>query len=475
MRRYRRRVRCSFNPTSFAAKMRMLGATAHFDPSWGASDDGTTSTWVDRISGHTVASTSQATRMTYSASVSGLNNRPGFSGVAASSTKLLSADGVLAALLDDSAANSVYIVRKASSVAAASTSVCAGNTATGHLIKYGALITTGAQVYSRDGGSLVSSTGVVQDTTGAVVVSCVYSGSAVSAWSNAGPSVVAAAHVQAPTCDRFVIGALLSSGSYSEHFSGDIGDIIIFPTAHTAAEHRRIEQEIALKYGWPVLQGLSGFTAANHLANAGLTSGVRGDDTNGVWTDVLVRPDVLTAGTQYLYSTNTGVLGHAMITGTVFAMYAQNGTTFAYSPYYTPVAADVGKLQFFGGTAGPSNLVRGFRNSAEVGAGTALTGFAKSSTIAYSVGVRAAASPASSHSIFGISGGDVEQTLTNHQARAAAIKAARAFVTAGGATPTHGWAVDSDAATIPDIVGGDLLTRAGSLTLAQIIVPTWPW
>ena len=129
----------------------------------------------------------------------------------------------------------------------------------------------------------------------------------------------------------------------------------------------------------------------------------------------------------------------------------------------------------FGGSAGPSNLVRGFVNAAEIGAGTAMTGYAKDATTSFSAGIQQTINPASSYSIFGIAGGDVEQVVANHAARAAAIKAAGAFVTTGGATPTHGWALSSVASSYSDLVGSDALTLSGTLSAAQIIVPTWPW
>lgn len=469
----------TFTPTTrtwYSDEFRRLGAIAHFDPSLGATDDGTTSTWVDQIAGYSVASTSQATRLTYSAS-SGLNGRPGFSGVAGSLTKLVSSDGVLAALIDGSDACSIYVVRKASSVAAASTSVCAGNTATGHLVKLGALITTGAQVYSRNGGSLVSSTGVVQDTTGAVVVSCVYSGAAVSAWSNAGPSAVAAAHVQAPTCDRFVVGALLSSGTYSEHFSGDIGDIVIFLGAHTDAQRMYVERLLAQKYGWPCLRGVTGFTTSNYLVSAA-GAGITGTDDVGVWADVLIRHDAINPASEYPVTAYdaSGVRGWFMI-HPVAATYAtaRNGTVGANSPADTTTAAMVGKLRLYGMTADLSS-VRHYANGVQIGAGTALSGFKQAVSEPMYVGrPRVASNALVSCSIFGLAGGNVPQTTANQAARAAAIKAAGRFVTVGGAAATHGWRFETPGAYHADAVGGDMLTRTGTLTETQCIVPTWSW
>lgn len=462
---------------TFEDEIAALGATAHFDPSWGASDDGTTSRWVDRISGHVVQSTSQATRLTYSASVSGLNNRPGWTGVAASVTKLVSPTDALAAAFDGTAPYTMYTVRKAASLATFNMVCCFGSTTLTEYIYHSALTTTGTQFTTRrDSGGQTQNAGIIQVTSEVAVDSYVYSGTAADLYTNASPALLASANTRAPVCDRFVVGALLSAGSYSLSFDGNIGDIIVFPTAHTAAERRYVEQLIAAKYGWPCIQGLSGFSTSNYLANAGLTSGIRGDNTTGVWADVLIRPDAVPSGTQYLQAAWLGTQGQAIYSsGTGLSPFVLNGTTSAAGPVRTIAAADVGKLMLAGSAAGPANLVRTFINGAEVGAGTALTGYQKTTAMAYSVGARAAASPASSYSIFGIAGGDVEQVAANHAARAAAIKAAGSFVTTGGVAPTHAWAVIDDRSSFSDLIGSDALTLTGTLTRAQCIVTSWPW
>lgn len=461
---------------TFEDEIAALGATAHFDPSWGASDNGTTSTWIDRIGGHPLGSTSQATRMTLSASASALNGRPGWVGVAASATRLVSADNALAGLLDASAAYTMYAVNCASSVASTRAIAGIGSTSVASFAYLFNNVADGAVGYSRgDAGASSVNGGIIETGTTATIASLVYTGSATSLSVNGGLAV-AAANTRAGVCNRFVVGAVLTSGSYLQSMEGTTGDIIVFPTAHTAAERRYVEQLIAAKYGWPCIQGLSGFSTSNYLANAGLTSGIRGDNTTGVWADVLIRPDAVPSGTQYLQAAWLGTQGQAIYSsGTGLSPFVLNGTTSAAGPVRTIAAADVGKLMLAGSAAGPANLVRTFINGAEVGAGTALTGYQKTTAMAYSVGARAAASPASSYSIFGIAGGDVEQVAANHAARAAAIKAAGSFVTTGGVAPTHAWAVIDDRSSFSDLIGSDALTLTGTLTRAQCIVTSWPW
>lgn len=461
---------------TFEDEIASLGAVAHFDPSWGASDTGGTATWVDRIGGYTVQGTT--TRLTYSASVSGLNNRPGWTGNG--TTQLLSG-AAIPALASNS--NTIYYVARSTSLAGAQVVCAAGSSTAQEMHYWGLQITTGAFGTRRRIAAAIDAFagGILSPANEAFVVSCVNTAGMATEYTNAGPSMLAIAYtVGVPTAlDVFSVGAVVgyTTANVAERwFTGSIGDIIIFPTAHTDAQRRYVEQLIAAKYGWPCIQGLTGFTSANYLENAGLTSGIRGSAGTGVWADVLFRPDVLPgAEQQYMASAYTAATGSIVYaSATSLLGFAGNGSVGAGSPVRTLAAADIGKLGILGMTAGPGNLIRGYFNSAEIGAGTALTGYTPNASLPYRVG--AVSTNASVFmSIFGVAGGNVEQVLANHQARAAAIKAAGGFVATGGATLTHAWALDSDAATIADVVGSDTLTRAGTLARAQIIVPTWPW
>lgn len=454
----------------FSPAIRALGAVAHFDPSWGATDDGTTSTWIDRIGGHTVASTSQATRMTYTAASAALNNRPGFVGVSANATKLEGASA-LAALIGGAINLTVYSVHALSSNAAQSATWCIGTVAnTGEYMGPLNGATTGSTNVHRNTGVF---SGVVQNTTSPVVVSMVNTPTTCSAWSN-GSVANTAANALAPACDLFAVGGLRLSGGYTQHMTGVVGDIIVFLGAHTAAQRMYVEQLIAAKYGWPVLRGLSGFSAANYFTlGAGL--GPRGASGVGVWGDILLRRDSTPGSAQSIYRAVAGALGYITYGGAAdTSVTIGNGTVTAASPARTYLTSDVGKLALMGITADLS-LCRQYFNGVEVGAGTALAGYAPA-TGSFSLGAGPTGTQAaSSFSIFGAAGGNVPQTQANNAARCAAIKAANAFVATGGATPSDGWALNSVAATYANLVGSTALPMTGTLTAAQIIVPTWPW
>jgi hypothetical protein len=463
-----------------ARQLAALGAIAHFDPSWGATDDGTTSTWIDRIGGTVCQSTSQATRLQYSGSIAGLNNRPGWNGVAANATKLVSTTATLAELIDGVVPYTLYCVRKATDVTAFNMVCSAGSTTLAQYIYHSAGPVSGANfVTRRDGVGQTQSGGAVNALTAAAVDSAVFSGTAESLWSNGSRSLSAGVNTRSPTCDRFVIGALLSGGVYSLSFWGAIGDIVIFAAAHTAAQRRQIEQLLAIKYGWPVLQGVADLSIANYFATAA-GAGVRGANGVGVWMDALIRPDAVPAAFQVItQAITTGTFGGWSIDsasgGAAFAPRAGQGASVVIGPTRTIAAADVGKLMLFGGTVDGA-LVRTFVNGAEVGAGSALVGYAAAAgTKAQTVGQDSGTGGAASFSMFGTAGGNVAQTAANQAARAAAIKAAGRYIATGGATPTHGWAIDGTDATFSDLVGSDVLTRQGTLTAAQIIITEWPW
>jgi hypothetical protein len=461
---------------TFEGEIAALGAIAHFDPSWGASDDGTTSTWVDRIAGNTVTSATQASRLVYSGSLASLNNRPGWSGTSVANSHLRNTGSTALGLaMAGVLPHTIYSVRRATltTVAIYMSSSKSGSSDYWYV---GNLNSVNNSAYVRNQAGQTNNTGIIRHATEASVAVATFTGTTVAIHDNGGVALAPAANTKNIDTNNLCIGGLIINTAVSFAFDGDIGDIIVFPTAHTDAERRYVEQLIAAKYGWPCIQGLSGFSAANYLSNAGLTSGIRGDNTNGMWNEALIRPDAVPSGTQYIEMAWLTLSGQAIYSsGAGLSPFALNGTVLVAGPVRTIAATDVGKLMLVGGTAGPSNLVRTFINAAEVGAGSALTGYTKTSGIAFAVGARAAASPASSYSIFGIAGGDVEQVAADHAARAAAIKAAGSFVATGGATPTHAWSLIDGRSSFSDLIGSDALTLAGTLTRAQIIVTSWPW
>ncbi len=452
------------------------GPVAHFYPPVGLTDDGSTTTWRDWIGGYTVASTSQATRLVASTSLLGFNGRPGVTAVGASSTRLVSSDGVLAGLLDGSQAFTVYTVRKWASGASGPVWAC-GSTSNGHVMSCG-VSNLGVSYADRyDGGYSVNS-GVIQIGTAAAIDRFVYTGTAHNLASNSSPGLTGGANTRAPTCNRFSIGARLVAGSYDAYYTGDIGDIIIYLGAHTEAQSMYIERLIAREYDWPVIPGVRGFSASNYLPSA-VSAGCKGANGVGVWGDLLCRADAVPSGTEYLGRNIAGNSGWGLYDAGAGGAsgHAGTGSAHVFAPSRATVAADVGKLSLRGMSGAHAGLARSFHNAVENGSGSALSAYA-STTVGVNQMIASGAggaTPAASFSIFGFAGGNVPQVAANQTARAAAIKAAQRFVATGGADITHAWIFDAPRASYSGLFGADTLTTVGTLTATQIIVPTWPW
>lgn len=247
----RRGARGSIASVPYSTKLRRLPSpVAHFSTFSGCSDSGSASSWVDAWNGYSVASGSAGTRLTYSASVAELNGRPGWTAVAASSTYLQSADGVLAGLIDGAQAYTAYVVRKAATVTGGTRVILAvGATAASEWIYHGHAITTGALVYSRRVAGSTNNSGSVSSGTALVLDTYVYDGSTVSAWAGSSATIAAGANTKAPTLNRVTVGALMDTGSLTGYFDGAIGDIVIYSAAHTTAERVYAQSLISARFG----------------------------------------------------------------------------------------------------------------------------------------------------------------------------------------------------------------------------------
>lgn len=245
MRRNRRSSKRDGNTLS--RKLKSMGAIADFDPAYGASDDGTTSTWTDRIGGYTVASTSQATRLVYSSSLSGLNGLPGWTGSTANQTKLVQTSSALAAALDGNAPFTAYYARKRTGTGA----VWSVGKATGSgdfhacVVSSTASGTSGFQRY--DGGfeSLEGSVG----GTDLRVDTVIYDGDSAASWTNAAVSFAdSAATINVVDATTFGVGVRIG-GSGDLWFDGLIGRIVIFGEAHSDAVRTHVQWMLMHAYG----------------------------------------------------------------------------------------------------------------------------------------------------------------------------------------------------------------------------------
>ncbi len=121
--------------------------------------------------------------------------------------------------------------------------------------------------------------------------------------------------------------------------------------------------------------GLSGWSGANRLRTAA-NGGPPGTATMSA--GVVLRHDAVPAGVQFVFCRGDGVAAGGWLfwsNGAAFQFSVIDGaTTLRTAPAYTIVAGDVGKVVAYVGTLS-GGTVRLFRNDAEVGSGTAVTGY----------------------------------------------------------------------------------------------------
>jgi hypothetical protein len=235
-----------------ARRIRQKGAVAHYDAGYRLTNDGSTTTWVDRIGGYSAASTSVGTNPAVTASIAAFNGRPGLTFTASSSQKLISSDGVLATLMSGNQPYTIFIVRKNTTNSGFMATLNFGDTVTNHYIACASL--TNGQMYAgRKGPDGTDATGSVQPTTTACLDTYVWDGTYFTGNESGVASIaqtVGGGAAQSPSVNRLAIGGFLSAGAYSDFFDGVIGDIVIFRSALNAGDISYVERILAQKYRW---------------------------------------------------------------------------------------------------------------------------------------------------------------------------------------------------------------------------------
>lgn len=247
MRRQRITRRGSGGSGDLSTILESLGAIADFDPGYGASDDGTTSTWTDRIGGYTVSSTSAATRLVYSSSLSGLNGLPGWTGSTANQTKLVQTSSPLADALDGNAPFTTYYARKRTGTGAIWSVGKATGSGDFHTCNVSSTA-SGTPNHQRYDGGFESIDGSVGGTD-LRIDSIVYDGDSVAGWTNAVAAFAdTAAVINVVAATTFGIGVRIG-GSGDLWFDGLIGRIVIFPVAHGSVHRTYIQSLMMQQYG----------------------------------------------------------------------------------------------------------------------------------------------------------------------------------------------------------------------------------
>jgi hypothetical protein len=177
-----------------------------------------------------------------------MNNRPGWTGVAANSTKLVGA-AALAAILDGTQPYTCLVARKAVPAGSLKVLCGAGSTSVGNWAYNYVSTTNAAAGLSRRQASTVANAGTVLSGSNLTIDSFVYDGANVLARSNGVSSLSSTANAQVPVCDIFAIGCAVSSGVYQNFFDGSIGDIVIYSSALSGAPLDAVEALFMARYG----------------------------------------------------------------------------------------------------------------------------------------------------------------------------------------------------------------------------------
>jgi hypothetical protein len=149
-------------------------------------------------------------------------------------------DGVLAGILDGTQAYTTYAVIDRDSAALDDPIWSLGVAASGnHNVAHRALASND-YIARAQAGSVTTSTGTQTVGASPVRITAMFTGTTVSGWIGSALSINAAANIQAPVCDRFFVGTNRYTGSFLQYFSGWIGDILIYTSAHDAAARARV-------------------------------------------------------------------------------------------------------------------------------------------------------------------------------------------------------------------------------------------
>jgi hypothetical protein len=217
--------------------------------------------------------------------------------------------------------------------------------------------------------------------------------------------------------------------------------------------------------------GLTGICNPNALQTA--TPGGIAGQAAGFWVACVVRPTALGSGNYWLTriaaAAGWGLLQNGAST---LVFRCANGVgTLVSSPNFTLTGLTntiVGVVGVHDGTT-----VRLYANRAEVGSGTAITGFTAHSNRTY---VGAAGSASAFLDFFGAAGGTGVPSASDVATWFDLVKANRQIQNMpGSAVTTNKWIPNSGATAPVDSVGSSNFSITGSLTLASVGGTAWSW
>lgn len=211
-----------------------LGASIHFDPAEGVTENSTTS-WVDCINGYTVSTTEDSGRLLYNPSLVSLNGLPGWEGNSSPNSKLSSTNSFITNLFSNQNPYTLICINKHIQGSKGTlVSASGANSSISHNIEENGEHSIERSAQSAIGSANLSSLMVSTWLFDGTLSKCFINGILqYSTTNNASLSL-----------DSFCIG----NNNQSTGFQGFIGDIVIFPKDLSDSDRNRAESLLAVKY-----------------------------------------------------------------------------------------------------------------------------------------------------------------------------------------------------------------------------------
>lgn len=224
------------------------------------------------------------------------------------------------------------------------------------------------------------------------------------------------------------------------------------------------------------LVGHKDWTTSNYQATAN-PGGIAGTDTPGFWVSALITLDsqAVASGQRQIVQRHGGNGWALRVDGTnasLFGGFVNSALAFVYTPSIALTAGMVGQTHV-ATIVHDGSFVRLYWDQAEVGSGTAITGF-NSVSGPMNIGSRPGFYAADGWTIHGIAGGHAVPSLAQVQAHHAACKAALAMVADPAVTTQDFWNADLTGDSFVSDSGTDDATKTGAaLTAVTTTTPTW--
>lgn len=229
----------------------------------------------------------------------------------------------------------------------------------------------------------------------------------------------------------------------------------------------------------PALSYITGFTAATNYADG---AGVAGSDAHTFYVALIHRASTVgavIAGKLTTVATTPTTAGWSFSKSSagVVAFNMRDGVGVKTTPTTTLGAGDVGDVMLLHGVVDvANNIVRLYKQGAQVGAGTATSGSFVASVNTMGVGSRNAGGVSVAGDADIVAFGAVDVVMSDAEIAAhyaAAVAAQKVSIPAVAYTVGNNWSAEDYAASWVAEIGGSALATTGTLSTGTIASPTW--